>query len=141
MDMRFTQRQDGQVDVDLGPEWPLFNEALGDSISSLPPRGATGDGPSAYWVDVAARGLKRALATGSSRPFIWGNTTLLRLSGGKIEARHDFGDEAEPGQFLEVDDFLRLLGEWRVRIQRSAERAKAPLPETYRRNPSADVPP
>lgn len=28
MDAHFTQREDGQVDVDLGPDWSLFSEAL-----------------------------------------------------------------------------------------------------------------
>jgi len=49
MEVRFSVRDDGQVDVHLGPEWPIFNVALNDSISSLPPRGWTGNGPSTYW--------------------------------------------------------------------------------------------
>jgi hypothetical protein len=42
MDVRFTVRGDGQVDASLGDGWRLFDEALGDSISSLPP-GAAGN--------------------------------------------------------------------------------------------------
>ncbi len=33
---------DGQIDASLGADWPMFNHALSDSISSLPPRGRRG---------------------------------------------------------------------------------------------------
>lgn len=135
MDARFTQREDGQVDVELGADWALFTEALNDSISSLPPRGAKGNGPSAYWVDVAAEGLSRSLASASDRPFTWGNITLLRLNGGRVEARYDFDDEDVEGQFLEVTEFQEVLSQWRRQIEESASASTSPLPETNRRNP------
>ena len=136
MEMRFTVREDGQVDVALGDRWSLFNDALADSISSLPPRGARGRGPSTYWVDVAARGLSEALRTGSDRPFTCGNITLLRLRNGAVEARYDYDDEEVEGQFLDVLDFQVILDEWRNRITSEAARhARKRLPETYRRNP------
>ena len=138
MDVRFSVREDGQVDVDLGPEWPLFTEALNDCVSSLPPRGARGNGPSTYWADVARLGLDRALASDSDRPFTWGNVTLLRLKGGQVEARLDFEDEEVPGEFLEVQEVQRILDEWRQRIQEAASASTSPLPETYRRNPMPD---
>lgn len=140
MEPRFSTREDGQVDVDLGPEWQLFTEALNDSISSLPPRGAAGTGPSTYWVDVASHGLDRSLASGSDRPFTWGNITLLRLKGGRVEARYDFDDDEEHGQFLDVEDFQRILDRWREKIQQSAAASSSALPDTYRRNPSPDQP-
>jgi hypothetical protein len=140
MDARFRSRQDGQVDVDLGPEWPLFTEALNDCVSSLPPRGAKGNGPSTYWVDVARLGLDRALASGSDRPFTAGNVTLLRLHEGRVEARFDFEDEEVPGEFIEVDDLRGILGEWRTRIKDIASASTSPLPQTYRRNPMPDWP-
>jgi hypothetical protein len=140
MDARFSSRADGQVDVDLGPEWPLFTEALNDSVSSLPPRGAAGHGPSTYWVDVAKGGLERAIASDSDRPFTWGNTTLLRLRAGRVEARYNFDDEDVQGQFLDVDALRQVLDEWRLRIVKSASTSTSPLPETYRRNPAQDMP-
>lgn len=139
MELRFIGREDGQVDVDLGPGWALFTEALNDCVSSLPPRGAPGNGPSIYWVDVASRGLERAREAGSDRPFTWGNITLLRLNVGQVEARYDFDDEEVPGQLLDVDEFRRILDEWRVRIEAIASASRSPLPETYRRNPAPDA--
>ncbi|GEK23190.1 hypothetical protein [Cellulomonas xylanilytica] len=134
MDAHFTERTDGQVDVSLGAAWPLFNDALADSISSLPPRGAPGAGPSTYWIDVAARGVERAVAAGSDRPFTCGNVTLLRVVGDCVEARFDFAGDDEPSELMDVDDFRELLRQWRLRVIQGAARAVHPLPETYRRN-------
>ncbi len=76
MDVRFTVRTDGQAAVIEGGQ--LLNDALADCISSLPPRGAGGNGPSTYWVDVARRGVVRASRQGDGRPFVSGNITLSR---------------------------------------------------------------
>jgi hypothetical protein len=84
---------------------------------------------------VATDGLSRALASGSDRPFTWGNVTLLRLNSGRVEARYDFEEEEVAGQFLDVDAFQRIMAEWRRRIAERASASKSPLPETYRRNP------
>lgn len=136
MDAEFTVRDDGQVDAELLSAGPLFNEALSDSVSSLPPRGARGNGPSTYWVDEVLNGLREAERAGSDRPFVWGNITLLRLKAGRVEARYDFDDEDDVGEFLDVTEFVELLGEWRVRILEQAAQATEPLPDTYRRNPA-----
>lgn len=97
MDAHFSQREDGQVDIDLGPEWVLVTEALNDCVSSLPPRGAEETGPSPYWIDVTLDALDSAVASESSRPFIWGNSTLMRLKGGRVEARDEYDDEGIDG--------------------------------------------
>jgi hypothetical protein len=135
MDLEFSVRADGQVDLKLGTSWPIFNEALSDSISSLPPRGAEGDGPSTYWIDVAEAGVLRAVETGDTRPFTGGNVTLLKLEGDQVVATFDFSDD-EPRESMPVEDFLDLLREWRRRIVLGAASASGPLPETYRRNPA-----
>ena len=135
MDFEFSVRVDGQVDLQLGPDWPIFNEALPDSISSLPPRGAQGNGPSTYWLDVAEAGVLGAVETGDTRPFTLGNVTLLKFEGDQVVATFDFSDD-EPREPMPVADFLDLLREWRRRIVLSAASASAPLPETYRRNPA-----
>jgi hypothetical protein len=140
MDARFSSREDGQVDVDLGLNLTLFTEALNDCVSSLPPRGAKGDGPSTYWVDVARVGLDRAVASGSDRPFTWGNITLLRLKEGRVEARYDFDEDDVPGQFLNVEEVRQVLDAWRARIEANASASTSPLPETYRRNPTPERP-
>ena len=140
MDPHFTEREDGQVDVDFGPEWSLVTEALNDSVSSLPPCGAKGNGPSTYWVDVVTLGPNWALTSGNEHPFAWGNSTLLRLRGGRVEARYDFDEDDVLGQFLDVNELQRILAEWRRRIHDSASASTSPLPETYRRNPDPTFP-
>jgi hypothetical protein len=140
MEVRFSVRDDGQVDVHLGPEWPIFNVALNDSISSLPPRGWTGNGPSTYWIDHAARGALDAQQRGDNRPFTRGNETLLCLRGDEVLANFDWVEPDEPGETMPLDDFFSLLAEWRSQVAQSASTATAPLPETYRRNPPSGPP-
>jgi hypothetical protein len=135
VNVTFSVREDLQVDAHLSPDWPIFDHALGDSISSLPPRGAPGNGPSTFWIDEAERGARQAHRTGDTRPFLWGNITALRVVGDSVIAKFDFDEEEEPGEAMPLDDFLALLAEWRSRVLVSATSATEPLPETYRRNP------
>ena len=127
MEATFSSRDDGQVDVSLGPDWPLFNEALNDSISSLPPRGAAGSGPSTYWVDVAEQGALEASERGDETPFTAGNVTRLRVRSGAVTASLDFAED-EPEEVMPLADFLAILRAWRVRILDSAAGSTSPLP-------------
>lgn len=135
MEAVFSQRDDGQVDVDLGPDWPLFNEALNDCVSSLPPRGASGVGPSSYWIDIAEAGALRAAQQEDERPFTSGNVTRLRVSDGLVLASLDFAED-EPEEAMPLADFLAILRTWRERVIESAAASTTALPETYRRNPA-----
>jgi len=121
--------------VNLGPDWPLFNEALNDCVSSLPPRGANGVGPSTYWIDVAEEGVIRASQQGVESPFTAGNVTRLRVRSGKVTASLDFAED-EPEEAMPLADFLAILRAWRVRVLESATASTSALPETYRRNPA-----
>ena len=56
-----------------------------------------------------------------------------------VEARFDYDEDDAVGEYMPVEDFRTLLREWRGRIESSAGRASSPLPETYRRNPMADL--
>ncbi len=134
MEVRFEQRTDGQVDAFLGPEHVMLNEALADCISSLPPRGEPGNGPSTYWVDVAERGARQAAQTGDTRPFTSGNATLLRVEGQDVVAALDFDEDVT--ERIPLADFLGLLSQWRSHIAADSATATEPLPETYRRNPA-----
>jgi hypothetical protein len=135
MDVKFTVRADGLVEARLPGDWPLFNEALADSVSSLPPRGEPGAGPSTYWIDVAREGAGRASACGDERPFTWGNITLLRLTPAGVEARYDYQGNDEPGEAMSLADFLDVLARWRAVVVAEGSEASAVFPETYRRNP------
>ncbi len=134
--MEFSVRADGQVDAHLGGDWPLFNEALADSVSSLPPRGEQGPGPSTYWIDVAFEGAVRSSAGGDGRPFTGGNITLLQLTTEGVEARYDFQEDEEPGEVMPLADFLDILTRWRAAVLAARNAAPIDFPQTYRRNPA-----
>ena len=110
----------------------MFNHALGDSISSLPPRGKRGRGPSTYWIEVADRGARLASERNDERPFTWGNITQLRVKDGRVLASLDVDEPSDDDEAIALEDFLELLAEWRKRVVASPSRTK--FPETYRRN-------
>jgi hypothetical protein len=136
VDVNFSVRDDLQVDAHLGPGWPVFNDGLGDSISSLPPGEHLGTVRRPNWIDEAVRGAKESHRSGHARPFLWGNTTMLRVVGDTVVARHDYDEDDDPGESLPLDQFFDLLADWRERAQISASSATEALPETYRRNPT-----
>ena len=133
LEVSFSVRDDGQIDAELAGDWPVFNEALSDSISSLPPRGKRGRGPSTYWIDVADRRARLASERNDERPFTWGNITQLRVMGGRVLASFDYDEPSDDDEAIGLEDFLALLATWRERVVASPSRTK--FPETYRRNP------
>jgi hypothetical protein len=56
IDWQYTDRDDGIIEVDLGPEWPGFTEALNDSVSTRAPKGHP-PGLSTYWIDRVLEAL------------------------------------------------------------------------------------
>lgn len=136
--MTFSVRDDGQVDACLIDKFPLFNEALSDSISSLPPLGETGNGPSPYWVEVARNALERHLVNGTEGLIASGNSTSCHLENGQVAAKNDYGEQDEL-ETLAIDEFEDLLVEWRQRILEQSVAAQAALPTTYRRNRAAPI--
>ena len=121
---------DGLVWLDLGREWPGFNEALADSVSTLSPRGES-PALSTYWID-------HALSKVASRPgteVSSGNATRLVRTDEGIRARSDyelFEDEEMP-----VEHFVRLLQVWRSAVVERIEASdpKRPQQAPYQRNP------
>jgi hypothetical protein len=130
----FTRRDDGQIDA-VVDGYDLFNEALADSISSLPPRGADGKGPSPYWIDVALEGARNAASTGDTRPFTGGNITYLRVDGDDVVAGVDYHDDEEFAERMPIETFVALLTQWRSLVVEAQSEATEALPQTYRRNP------
>lgn len=135
LEVSFSVRDDGQIDAALVGEWPVFNEALSDSISSLPPRGKRGRGPSTYWIDVADRGARIASERNHEWPFTSGNITQLRVKGGRVIASFDYDEPSDDDEAIALEDFLALLAAWRERVVASPSRTK--FPQTYRRNPAS----
>ena len=136
MEVRFEHRDDGQVDAVLPDADALVNHALGDSISSLPPRGWPGSGPSTYWIDHAEQSARRAAAEGDDQPFTWGNITVLRVVGDCVEFAYEY--DLDGGVRMPLEEFFALLAAWRAEGVAAASSAQAPLPETHRRNPAQE---
>lgn len=116
MNLTFSVRTDGIIDVSLGDEWRLFNQALEDSVSSRAPRGAHRPGLSTYWIDRTEAAVQAAAAEGSTDPFASGNVTFLRLNGDAVVAAFDFDPEGGDVEEIPLEDFLALLKEWRKRV-------------------------
>jgi hypothetical protein len=128
----FFVRDDGQVDVSLGTDLPLLNRALNNCISSLPPRGADGNGPSVYWINLADQRARQALEAGDDQPFIWGNETRMQVHGHFVVASYNYDESSER---VPLAYFLTILDHWRSQVLQTAASATQPLPDTYRRNP------
>ncbi len=135
MDVRFSRRTDGQVDATLGDGWMVFNEALADAVSSLPPRGERGVGPSTYWIDLSEAQARRSATEGELAPFVSGNITYLRVQGDLVIAAYDFDPEESEAESMPLSVFLGILGQWRTEVLASRHGAGEVLPDTYRRNP------
>lgn len=138
MEYRFEVTEDGQVRVVLSENAPVLAHALEDCIGSRPPRGASQDGLSTYWVDGALRDVKARLADSSDEVFASGNVSYMQVRDGKVEARYDY-DPPDGDDFgvIDVETFIHLVEDWRSRIlevspgadkRRPQPRAARPMP-------------
>jgi len=130
----FATRSDGQVDASLAGDWPIFNQALPDCISSLPPLGDITAGPSTYWIEVAAQEAKWASFSGSESAFICGKATFLQLVAGCVVARYDHDRSSGPSESITIEAFLALLTDWQKQINHGDTENAASLPTTHRRD-------
>lgn len=123
------KRSDGRgIDVDLGPDWPGFNETLADSVSSMPPRSAWRRGLSTYWIDHVLDGLEEGDIDG--RALAYGNATELVEEGDSVVARslYDLFDEER----MATDEFVAILNAWREQVR--THRREFRIEKTYRRS-------
>ena len=127
-------RDDGTVDARLGPEWPIFNEALADSISSLPPRGSAEKHLSTYWIDKTLERLRGLQQRNVEGRIASGNAYGIVFSSAGISAVFDYGDE-DTTETMDLGDFTDLLERWRARVIEVQQHEEREVPETYRRNP------
>lgn len=136
MKVHFVQlRDDGTVDARLGPDWPVFNDALADAISSLPPRGSEERRLSTYWIDHALERLRRLREGNEQGRVAGGNAYGIVLSLRGVSAVFDYGEDEEPAETMPTDEFIQLLERWRAAVLEVQQREQREVPETYRRNP------
>jgi hypothetical protein len=109
--VRFTRRDDGVIDLDLGPEWRAFTEALLDAVTTRAPRGSDGVNPSTYWIDQTLS----ALNTAQDKAVIAsGNATDLLVEGTQVvaHAQYDTFDD----QRMPKEHFVTILTRWRAEV-------------------------
>jgi hypothetical protein len=128
-------RDDGTIDVRLGPDWPIFNEALADAVSSLPHRGSKEVRLSTYWIDRTLEQLDALESQGSTGRIARGNAYSLVFTGNGIEAVFDYGDPNEDGERMSTADFREILTSWRAVVIAAQAHESRAVPETYRRKP------
>lgn len=128
MEWTFIRREGRGIDVDLGPEHPGWNEALADSISSMPPRSSWRRGLSTYWIDHVLDGLRAGGDDGVA--LTSGNSTEIVTDGGAVLARSLYElFEDEP---MSRELFEGLLVAWRAEVVE--HRGEFRIDKTYRRN-------
>lgn len=114
----------------LDPRYPLFNEALDDSV--LPIAGVGGSGMSTYWIDQLVDRLENwSDEPGVEQQLAEGNTTQLLRVDDAVVARSLYEDL--PDETLPTASLLPALHAWRGELLvRGADRE---LPAHLRRPP------
>ena len=110
----FTARVDGTVDVQLGPAWRAFEDALADAVGTRPPAGSDRPIPSAYWIDHALAALRPPLAQAAETVIAEGNATQLLRRADVVVARSLY--EMWDDQAMPVHEFVQLLTTWRTEV-------------------------
>jgi hypothetical protein len=128
-------RDDGTIDARLSPEWPIFNEALADAVSSLPPRGSSETRLSTYWIDQTLDRLRAFSQQGNHGLIASGNAYSLTFDGDGVQAVFDYGEANEDVELMSVEDFVDVLDRWRAAVVAAQAYETRVVPETYRRNP------
>ena len=136
MQVTFVRGRDGAPYAMISGSWRGFNEALGDAVGSLPPRGSMEKSVSTYWIDRAEQVMRQMLERGESGVIQGGNSTTLLLRDGKVVARSDY--ELFDEEQMDPVDFSHVLAEWRAEIIRVRDGEAPVIAETYRRNPYAE---
>ena len=109
VDVRFTHRDDGVIDIHLWGDWGPVEETLQDSVTTRAPRGGDGVNPSTFWID-------RVLAAIDREPdgaiVASGNMTDLVLEADVLVAHSHY--ELFNDQRVGRAELVALLRRWRV---------------------------
>lgn len=120
------------IDLVLGEGWPGFNEALADSVSTMPFRGEATTGLSTYWLDLLIERVENwSDAPGVEQSVISGNATELIKVDDRVVARSLY--ELFEDESLPIAEVLPALRSWREQVV--AKGGMFTIPETYRRAP------
>lgn len=129
MEYQFTVSDEGLVEVVLADDLPFMSHAFEDSLGTRPPRGASQDGPSTYWIDTTVAQLNARLADGGKDPVASGNITYLLVRDGSVQARLDIDSDRDDNyDAVPVEDFLTLLRDWRARVMVESPEADKRMP-------------
>lgn len=129
MKYEFTVSDEGLVEVALAEDLPYMVHALQDSLGTRPPRGASQDGPSTYWIDTTLEQLNGRLKDGGKDPIASGNITYLIVRDGSVQARLDIDSDVDDNyDAVSVEDFLALLRDWRARVMAESPEADKRMP-------------
>lgn len=116
--VQFSRRGDGVIDVDLGEHWRWFTETLLDAVTTRAPRGSDGVNPSTYWIDRTLTALRDAK---DGDRIASGNAWNLVLEREEVLAHSQYGEEVATDQRLSLGDFVGLLEAWRAEVARDRD--------------------
>lgn len=130
VEISFVESPARGIDLNLGAGWPGFNEALADSVSTMPYRGEARTTLSTYWIDLVVDRIRTWDGTPECT-LVSGNVTELVKAGDLVIARSLY--ELADDEALPVPIMLTALQQWRNRVVERGGRFE--IPETYRRAP------
>jgi hypothetical protein len=115
MDYSFANAEDGSIQVELGPEYPIFEIALHELISTRPLRGGVETGLSTYYIDYAETQLRHAMEDpAANRVMSIGQISGVWVAGDYLVANMD--DETDETESIPIDSFVQLLSDWRAEV-------------------------
>ena len=119
----FSVAKDGNIVVELGEEYPIFDIALCEWIRTWPVRGGVEKGLSTYYIDYAESQIRQALADPSAnRVMSIGQVSGVWVNGDSLMANMD--DETDETESIPIVDFLDLLTDWRAEVVRRKQAAE-----------------
>ena len=119
----FRVAEDGNIVVELGAEYPIFETALWEWIRTWPVRGGVEKGLSTYYIDYAESQIRQALAEPrSNRVMSIGQVSGVWVNGDALMANLD--DEPDEAESIPIAAFLGLLSDWRAEVVRRKQEAE-----------------
>ena len=109
MEVRFTRRTDGVVDVHLTDDWRPLEDTLQDAVTTRAPAGGDEVNPSTFWIDRTLTAIELEL---NHTIVASGNATDLVLHGDELVAHSHY--EMFDDQHVARRELVELLKRWRA---------------------------